>query len=71
MIADDVTPLTAADDAARQDTMISNVMLATGLSREAVVELMITDDELDRLCDAALAVGRPNAWHRNPLFRGQ
>ena len=35
--------------------MLRNVMLATGLSEEAVAILMVNDDDLDALCDAALS----------------
>ncbi|WP_174243289.1 hypothetical protein [Beijerinckia sp. L45] len=48
------SPATASDNA-RQEMMFENVMRATGLSRDAVVKLMVSDDELDRLCDSALS----------------
>jgi hypothetical protein len=55
MIVDDVTAPTEADADARQEIMIANVIAATGLSREIVTGLMVSDDELDDMCDAALA----------------
>jgi hypothetical protein len=36
-----------------QEIAIRNVMLATGLSRQAVERVMISDDELDTLFDDA------------------
>jgi hypothetical protein len=60
MIVDDVNAPLPADDDARHEIMITNVMLATGLSREVVVGLLVSDEELDRLCDVALSdVGFP------------
>ena len=35
--------------------MLRNVMLATGLSEETVMSLMVNDNDLDALCDAALS----------------
>jgi hypothetical protein len=38
----------------RQETMVRNVMLATGLSRSEVESLLISDDDLDEQCETAL-----------------
>jgi hypothetical protein len=55
----DKTKTLSNDD--HRETMLKNVMLATGLPRETVVELMVSDDDLDALCDAALsAVSEPS-----------
>ena len=57
--------MTSSKDIPEQEAvevMIKNVMAATGLPRQAVREMLLADDELDGLCDAALSdlIARPD-----------